>query len=236
MKAIHLFFALSFLMILFVATPVVSQDSNSVINNKDLDKKPHQDMLLVDFNWDRLVGLDSPVKQKWYGRGIAVSLMYDYPLNRTGKVSLAFGGGFTSHNYYTNALVGKIDSLNVGAFEIQNSNVKDKGKISLNYLDVPLEIRFRSDEDDREHRWKLAAGARIGYLINAHEKTIDGNGFKTKLYHYPHVSLFRYGPTVRFGYGAVMVTGFYSLSTFFQTGKGFQQPNALSIGLTISPF
>ncbi|MEZ4721467.1 MAG: outer membrane beta-barrel protein [Flavobacteriales bacterium] len=205
-------------------------------SEKSDDKKPHQDMMLVDFNWDRLLGLNGPVKQKWYGRGISVALMYDYPLNRNGNYSIAIGGGFTSHNYYTNALVVKNAALDVAEFQAQPSTIKDKGKISLNYLDVPVELRFRTNEDSREHRWKVAVGGRVGYRINVHEKIIDNNDFKTKLYYYPHTALFRYGPTLRFGYGAVMLTGYYSLSTFFQTGKGMKDMNALSIGLTISPF
>lgn len=200
------------------------------------NKKPHQDMLLVDLNWDRLIGLQAPVKQKWYGRGISVALMYDYPLNRNGNVSFAIGGGFTSHNYYTNALVVKNTALNAMEFQVQPANIKDRGKISLNYVDVPVEFRFRTNEDNREHRWKLVVGGRVGYRVNVHEKIIDNKDFKIKLYDYPQTALFRYGPTLRFGYGAIMLTGYYSISTFFQSGKALKDMNALSLGLTVSPF
>lgn len=193
-------------------------------------------MLLVDLNWDHLIGLKAPVEQKWFGRGISVSLMFDQPIEKNGQFSIAGGAAFTSHNYYTNALVEKIDSLNVAAFQVKNEATKDRGKISINYVDVPVEFRFRTLPDKHGHRWKLAVGARAGYRINVHEKIIDGQGMKTKLYHYPHTALFRYGPTIRFGYGAIMLTGYYSLSTFFQSGKGLNDMNALSIGLTISPF
>lgn len=199
-------------------------------------KKPHLDMLLVDLNWDRLIGVNSAVNQKWFGRGISVSLMYDYPLQRDGRVSFAAGGAFTSHNYYTDGLVQKSGGTELVKFTKQPSSIKDRGKISVNYVDVPLEFRFRTAEDKREHRWKLGVGARVGYLIQVHEKTFDNNDRKSKLYHYPHVAKFRYGPTVRFGYGAVMLTGYYSLSTFFQEGKSVNDINAFSVGLTISPF
>ncbi|HAW18885.1 MAG TPA: hypothetical protein DCX14_01775 [Flavobacteriales bacterium] len=223
-------------LILLVGNLIGQTDSTKVKSLKDYGKKPHLDMLLVDLNWDRLIGLDNAVSQKWYGRGLAVSLMYDYPLTQDARVSFAIGGGFATHSYYTDALVKKVNGTDVAAFQRQPSTVKEKGKISLNYVDVPLEFRFRTLEDSREHRWKLAVGGRVGYLINAHETTIDGQGFKSKLYHYPHVSKFRFGPSVRFGYGAIMLTGFYSVSTFFQTGKGLNDINAFSLGLTISPF
>lgn len=211
-------------------------DSTQKEINRDLNKTKRQDMLLVDLNWDYLMGLQSPVTQKWYGRGIAVSLMYDHPLLEDGRVSFGIGGGFASHNYYTNARVEKIDSLNVAHFKIQTEAARSGGKISVNYVDVPIEFRFRTQPDDRGHQWKLAVGGRVGYLLNVHEKNIDGEGFKTKTYHFPHVAKFRFGPTMRIGYGAIMVTTHYSASTFFQPNKGLNKLNGLTVGLTISPF
>jgi hypothetical protein len=226
------------LFVLVICSSAFAQSDSTKVapSNSKMGKKPHLDMLLVDLNWERLIGMNNSVNQKWFGRGIAVNLMYDYPLRRDGKVSFAIGGGFTSHNYYTDALVQKSGGTQKVKFTKQPSSVKDGGKISLNYVDVPLELRFRTAEDNREHRWKLGVGAKVGYLLNIHEKTINGNGRKSKLYYYPHAAKFRYGPTLRVGYGAVLLTGFYSFSTFFQEGKSVNAINAFSLGLTISPF
>jgi hypothetical protein len=226
------------LFVLVICSSAFAQSDSTKVapSNSKMGKKPHLDMLLVDLNWERLIGMNNSVNQKWFGRGIAVNLMYDYPLRRDGKVSFDIGGGFTSHNYYTDALVQKSGGTQKVKFTKQPSSVKDGGKISLNYVDVPLELRFRTAEDNREHRWKLGVGAKVGYLLNIHEKTINGNGRKSKLYYYPHAAKFRYGPTLRVGYGAVLLTGFYSFSTFFQEGKSVNAINAFSLGLTISPF
>jgi len=223
--------------LLICGSMMAQSDSTTIDKPKTVTgKKPHLDMLLVDLNWDRLIGMNPSADQKWYGRGIAVNLMYDHPLQRDGRVSFAIGGGFTSHNYYSNALVLKSGGTQKVKFIKQPSSIKDKGKISVNYVDVPFEFRFRTAEDNREHRWKLGVGAKVGYLINVHEKNINDDGRKSKLYHYPHVAKFRYGPTLRVGYGAVMLTGYYSLSTFFQPDKAINDINAFSLGLTISPF
>ena len=226
------------LLVLIICSSAAAQsDSTKVDPSKSkMGKKPHLDMLLVDLNLDRLIGINSSVNQKWFGRGIAVNLMYDHPLQRDGRVSFAIGGGFTSHNYYTDGLVQKSGTTQKVKFVKQPSSIKDGGKISLNYVDVPFEFRFRTAEDNREHRWKVGVGAKVGYLLNVHEKTIDGNGRKSKLYYYPHAAKFRYGPSVRVGYGAIMLTGFYSLSKFFQDGKSVNPINAFSLGFTISPF
>lgn len=229
---------LVFFLLITLGFPAISQvDTAQVRVNREPDKKPRLDMLLVDLNWDRLVGwVGTGVEQKWHGRGIHVSLLFDQPIKADGTFSVAGGAGFTSHNYYTNAQVEKVPGTETAAFIVKTEAERERGKISLNYVDVPIELRFRTQEDKHGHRLKVAVGARGGYLINAHEKIIDGEGFKTKLFHYPHVAKFRYGPTFRFGYGSLMLTGYYSLSTFFQPGKGQSEMNALSLGITISPF
>jgi len=208
----------------------------SITSTNKVGRKPHQDMLLVDLNWDRLVGLNPGATQKWYGRGIAASLMFDYPLRNDGRISVAGGGGIASHNYYTNALLTKIDSTNQAYFMPVSTTIRKRGKISVNYVDVPLEIRFRTAENKKGERWKLAVGARVGYRINVHEKIIDANDRKMKTYYYPQVGLFRYGATMRVGYGAVMMTAFYSISPLFDAGVGLTQMNSFSLGLTITPF
>lgn len=193
-------------------------------------------MLLVDLNWDYLMGFKGPAVQKWYGRGISAALMYDYPLNKNGNVSAAAGGAITNHNYYTNALVSKIDSTNQVEFLVVPGSIKKKGKLSVTYVDVPLELRFRTNEDKRGDRWKFAVGARIGYRVNVHEKIINDKDIKIKTYYYPQVGLFRYGLTARAGYGAMMLTAFYSISPLFDSGVGVKDMNAFSVGLTIIPF
>lgn len=210
-----------------------AQDTASVIDPEPTGK-PHQDMLLVDLNWDYLLGLESPVKQEWYGRGISLAGMYDHPLNKDGNVSFAFGVGFSSHNYYTNALVLRTDS--VSSFTAVPDSIKSKGKLSVNYFDIPVEFRFRTNANDKGYRWKIALGGRVGYLLDAHEKTINAQDVKIKTYDYPHITQWRYGVVARVGYGSMMLSAFYSLSTFFETGKSLTDQNALSVGITIVPF
>jgi|GEM_PF-181256 len=236
----HRFFLLFFSLILSVT--VFSQENNAADTTSKEEykeyKKPHQDMLLVDLNWDYLMGLKNPIKQKWYGRGINVALLYDYPFTETGSVSGAIGGGFSSHNYYLNGLVTQYDTNGgiTSDFARTTDSVRATGKFSINYVDVPLELRFRLKENDKGFRWKFAVGGRVGYLINAHEKIINNQDIKIKVYDYPNVTQWRYGVGARVGYGAIMVSGFYSLSPLFESGKSFNQYNGLQVGVTITPF
>lgn len=196
----------------------------------------HRERLLVDLNWDRINGLNDPVKQRWYGRGMAASLLYDHALVEGGRVSAAIGLGVASHNYYTDGVVTKIDSTNQVYFRAIDTDTRKRGNLSITYGDVPIELRFRSKPDARGDQWKAAIGARVGYKLAVHEKYVTATDQKFKTYYYPQVALFRYGATARVGYGALMLTAFYSISDLFDPGVGIVPMNTFTLGLTITPF
>lgn len=212
--------------------------SNAKDSTAQETKKPHQDLMYIDLTWERLLGMPDGVEQKWFGRGVNLGLMYDYPLNKNGNVSAAIGLGFQSHNYYLNSVVNRFDSggVNYTEFRVVGDTILDRGKISVNYVDLPIEVRFRTDENSKGHRWKLALGGKVGYLLQAHEKLIDNQGIKIKTYDYPHITQWRYGVSARVGYGSIMLSAFYSLTPFFEPNNSVTQQNALTIGLSIVPF
>jgi len=194
--------------------------------------------MLIGLTWDRLLNMPNGVQQKWYGRGVGVNLMYDYPFTKNGNVSGAIGLGFQSHNYYLNAVVNRFDSagVNYSQFNVVGDTILDRGKISVNYVDLPIELRFRTNPNEKGYQWKFAVGGKVGYLIQAHEKLINAQGIKIKTYDYPHISQWRYGVSARVGYGSLMLSAFYSLTPFFESTNSNSQQNALTVGLTIVPF
>lgn len=230
---------LSFIL-LFVAIGAAQEtDTTSVkAEMEEEEGVPHLDLMLIDLNWDYLIGNNKSLKQKWYGRGINVSLLYDHPFQKEGKVSGAFGVGFASHNYYLNSLVTRVDTALVSTSDftqVPDSIIKSN-KLSVNYVDIPVELRFRSAPNEEGNRWKFAVGAKVGYRLQVHEKTIDAQDVKIKTFAYPHITKWRYGATFRGGYGSVMFHAFYSISTLFEEQNTVTPYNALQLGVTITPF
>ncbi len=114
-----------------------------------------------------------------------------------------------------------------------------KNKLSLNYLEIPFELRFRSKPDKSFRRLSIAAGFKAGYLIQSHTKykgdDANGNETKFKTFNIANLNKLRYGPTFRMGYGKVSLFGYLSISELFQEDKG---PIAypFSAGIMIIPY
>ena len=107
-----------------------------------------------------------------------------------------------------------------------------RNKISLNFVEVPFELRFRSPS---KPRFTFYPGIKFGYLFNAHTKTIDDTG-KYKNYNVPNLNPIRYGISLRLGWGnAFHIYAYYQLSGMFEENKG-AVVNPFSIGFTFYIF
>jgi len=179
---------------------------------KILDPK---DRIVVDFNYDGFTHLPGGIAQKAYSFGGNVFFMWDYPLGY-GPFSLAFGGGFSTHDVHTNGkIVYNLDGTYT-SFEPLAQKKYNTNKLSCNYFEIPLELRIRTRGN---HKFKLTVGGKAGYAFNVHTKYEDAEG-KIKVYKIKNIDPLRYGATFRIGYDRLVFQGFYAFSELFYKGKG----------------
>ena len=166
--------------------------------------------------------------------GVNIYGLYSYAIPKS-KLSLAIGLGLGMHNLHSNGALG--DSDGVSSFTKIPESVDYKiNKLQLTYLDIPAEIRFKT-----ESGFRLALGIKAGYLISAHTKykgddPDDGDRtIKLKESKLINLEKWRYGPTFQVGYKFVQLTAFYSLSTVFDEAAG---PSLcpVSVGIALRPF
>lgn len=225
----------------FAQTPTAEMATNTV---RELANKK-QDRLVVNFNFDNWFHKEtSGFATKWYSRGIDVYFMYDMPIKKS-KVSFAPGIGFSSTNIYHNA---NLEEDSTGSrFVTWDSKGYDfandfkKAKLTVNYIDIPLELRVRSKPLAGDMRFKFAIGAKVGIKINAFQKIktnhpdFSETGTMKKFVErgYDDISLLRFGPTMRLGYGPFNVHVYYNAINLFKTGRG-NKIHPFTIGLSIN--
>jgi len=112
-----------------------------------------------------------------------------------------------------------------------------KTKLAANYFDIPVELRFKSSNNDRT-AFRIAIGAKVGVLFNAHSKIkFIEDGFVRKIKSRDDFGLnqFRYGIIGRIGFSYFNLFGYYSLSSLFKSGKG-PELTPFMFGITLSNF
>jgi len=239
--------------ILLAFVSVAQEVSNETVADEKPKKKkrkpPKKEMILVNLNFDSWLGHPSTIKPKWFAsRGVDVAILYDYVIAKS-YFSVAGGVGFNSHNIHMEGFPieyalesgGTYTKLDESFFEGKEINVN---KISTNFIDIPVEVRFRSKAHKNGKRVAASVGFKLGWLVQSHTKTktdedlfYNGVNFRSKIktYDIPNLTKFRYGLTARVGYANFYLNFFYSLTPLFKDGRG-TEAIPISVGIGVSPF
>tara|TARA_R110002050_G_scaffold221441_1_gene357256 strand:- start:29202 stop:29882 length:681 start_codon:yes stop_codon:yes gene_type:complete len=222
-------FVLLFISISF-ATNLVAQEGE-----KTEERNKHQDHMLIDFGYETFSSRPGFTDFQWYNNGLNIQLFYDKLFGQSG-FSGAIGVGFSTQSYYSNKQIRR-DTNQTSLYSdwLQPEKLYDRNKVSTSWIEVPVELRYRSKLDDYGYRWKFSVGGKIGYLIDTHDKLVDKNGVKYKTYYFPDMNNIRAGLIARAGYGKVNFTTFFSLTEFFVPGRG-PEMKQISIAISLVPF
>lgn len=204
-------------------------------------KKPSRDFLVLGFTYDNWAQTPSDVKITGFGRGFSGYLCYDFPISKS-NFSFAAGLGVSSDNVYFDK---QVAVMNTASTKITFQNVDTsvakyykRSKLNTTYLEAPFELRYFSDNENRNRGFKMALGVHVGVLVGAHSKTRhSGLGMPDivteKVNSKRYFQTWRFAPSVRIGWGNFSVFGTYSISSLFNAGEG-PQVFPYSIGISIS--
>ncbi len=197
-----------------VSIGVFAQDGGSPMN-KAVNKVTHSnDFLMIQLSYDGWAGAPDSIKSG-LNRGFNIALMYDFPFKKS-KLSMAAGLGFSTSGVYlkdhTMDIQGK---LNPNQVSFPTSTAK-KNKVATTYLEIPIELRYRSVPDNANKGFKAAIGVKVGALVDAHTKIkyTGANGSKDidKDANRGFFNPWRFAATARVGYGNFALFGAYSLN------------------------
>ena len=193
-----------------------------------------EDKLILNFTSDNWGNLASDITSKPFrSRGLSFLLMNE-KMNMKGNIGIGTGLGFMYQNVHTDGKITDTTSdESVSILEkIPDSLSYEQNKLSLNFITLALEIRFRSNVNKKGDVFKFSLGMLAGILVQSHTKYEDKNG-KVKTYNVNHLNNFQYGVSGRLGYDNYGISGYYSLADVFEESKG---PELLpySLGITFT--
>lgn len=202
-----------------------------------------RDRVVVELTFDNWFHNVDSLQTKWHSLGFNFYFMYDMIIKKS-RFSFAPGIGIGTSHIYNNSQIVKTDSTSFfkpirdgdtkGGYQIDNL----KGnKLTLIYLDVPLELRYRSKPNDKNKSFKMAVGIKAGVLVQNHFKTKFEDSFgdvkKIKDINQKDLLKFRAAATYRIGYGPFNVVASYSLTHLFKKDRG-PEVTPFSIGISFN--
>lgn len=221
-----------FIVLVFIVPLVLNAQSFKSINAETERSSDARDQFILEFMNDGWLDLPEEIDYRGYSPGFNVYLMNDIFAKKDHPLSLGIGYGLSSHNVHTDGIFQEIDTNGIytALVKFDNSVNLKKNKHAVTYMEVPIELRFISQDG---LGFKIHLGGKIGYRIADHMKTIDSSG-KRKVYNVEGINKWRYGLTGRIGYGKLTLAGFYSLTELFEENKGPKLiPYSIGIGLIL---
>lgn len=224
---------------------------------------------VIDFGFNRLVEEPNELKYGFWGSRTAnVYYLYDIRIGQS-KFSLHPGIGLGMERYkfqrfkeflpsdtiqrnvptlgydaegntrFIEAVRTIYDGDTLGQPNWSGSYSTKKSMLVMNYLDIPLEVRYSLNPDDPSRSVKFALGGRVGYLLGSHTKLKyeeDGDTKKIKNKQRYNLNPFRYSAYARFYIGNFSFFGYYNFSPVFKDDTGPMQTKTTSytVGISIS--
>ena len=164
----------------------------------------------------------------------------EYDLNLIGEnFGVGTGLGFEFNDYrFDNLLPIEKQNGSIGVdstYAADDYNV-EKAKLTTTYITVPLIFEYQVKLGDDDNKFFLGAGIIGGMKIGSHTKVVyekDGDDKKNKNRSDFYLSPFRYGYTVRAGYGFLKLFANYYDTPLFESGKG-PKLHPFTVGFSLS--
>ncbi|MGE7773342.1 porin family protein [Chitinophaga sp. NPDC101104] len=194
-----------------------------------------RDFLVIGFSYDGWASAPDSVKTKGLSRGFNIAFMYDIPIAKE-HFSVAAGLGISSSSVFLDKQVIDMSNGNSNAVRFTSSDKYKKYKVATNYLEVPLEFRYRQYSDNANKGFKASIGAKVGMLVNAHTKgknTLGGDKNIIKEQNKRFFNPWRFAGTARIGYGNIALFGTMNFNPLFKDNTNLDiRPYSIGIALT----
>lgn len=197
----------------------------SQTNEKVVDSLFREDQIYFSISYNFLQNKPDNFSQYSFSAGLTTGLLRDFPISKNRHWSIAPGIGYSYNDLKQN-----IDFLGASS---TSSDVIVRSRLTLHYLELPLEIRWRNATPQSHKFWRIHTGFKVSYLVGgtfSYESNTIGNGnFKaTEI-----ANKFQYGAYIAFGFNTWNPYIYYGLNPIFDKNKTTLENNvtAFNIGL-----
>ena len=193
----------------------------------------------LQFSYSAVRMLNKPTEltEKWNSNAWQLQVMNETYVTATSHFSLGYGLGVSNYYYHTNLrITSNTGGGNLNYAYLPADSSYSRNRLSASYIDIPIEIRYRSNTNTYGRYFRFYAGALIGYRVNSfsHFKTGD---YSIKHYHIADLARWHYGVYVRTGFWIFNAFVYYGINPTFETTpsgwEALQDIKSLQLGISI---
>ena len=133
---------------------------------ENLDDNYREDQIYFGVFYNSLINGPSDFNQNKFSSSISLGFIRDIPLNKERNFGLGLGLGLSTSSYHNNLNI-SVDSNNLEYLTIQDSDTFNKNKWSLNEIEFPFEIRWRTSTSENYKFWRIYFGIKTSYIFSS---------------------------------------------------------------------
>ncbi|MFZ4105108.1 porin family protein [Flavobacterium sp.] len=184
---------------------------------KVVDSLYREDQFYFNFTYNKLQNFKG-LSQTKFSPGICLGILRDMPVNKARTIAFATGLGY-SINIYNNNLQGTTTNSNTNSaysYDLLSTADFMKNKFVQHYIDLPIEIRWRTSTAASHEFWRIYTGFKLSYLIYDQYKYV-ADGLSINNNSNPDFNKLVYGCYLAAGYNTWNLYAYYGLKPIFKS-------------------
>ncbi|MDZ7845510.1 MAG: outer membrane beta-barrel protein [Owenweeksia sp.] len=183
-----------------------------------------EDWFMLDVTHLRLLEGPDGFESGTWSNGWSLNFMRDILLGKS-NFSIGLGVAYTSNNFYQNMRIKVDEQTGEAQFGIIADSIDARNKVNAKYIEVPVELRFRTKPNKNGNFFRWYGGVRVGVRFSAYS-LYERDDFQERYYHPDEINRWRAGAYTRIGYGTISLYGYYGFLNLFEYNTADPLPTA----------
>ncbi|MES2747234.1 MAG: porin family protein [Bacteroidota bacterium] len=195
-----------------------------------VDSLYREDQFYLSMTYSNLQNPYPGFNQNKISAGVSLGFLRDFPINKSRTWAIAAGLGYSYNGLNQNLGITEVNGKN--EYSIITTGFS-KNKLIFHYVDLPIEIRWRTSTPQSHKFWRIYTGFKVSYLFSDQYK-FEGSDVTIKQNGNPDLNKLQYGTYIAAGWNTWNAYVYYGLNPIFKSATINSEPlkmNALNIGL-----
>lgn len=142
------------LLIVLMFLPLISFGQEQI---NDADPSSYrEDQIYLGISFMLLNSNQEKFKSQGISKHFQLGFIRDIPLISSGKLAISLGLGYSFQDYNSNLV--RFNINNESSIYIVNYTLNQKSKLSFNFLEFPISLRWRNSSSNNNQFWRVYSG------------------------------------------------------------------------------